>query len=174
LAQYLIADEPPNGVVDACTATFQKTNGDIKSVLRTLFSRPEFWDEKYSQTKFKSPQRFVISSLRASDIIPTNFFPFLGYLNQSGQPLYGCLTPDGYKTTKDAWLNPDGLLKRINIATALGVGKMPGAIGLKADPAVVMTSIGKELNSNTLAVVAKTPPPMKAALLLGSPEFMKY
>jgi len=174
LVQYFIADDPPKGAVDACSATFQKTRGDIKSVLRTLFARPEFWDDKYSQTKFKSPQRFVVSSLRASDIIPTNFNPFLGYLNQAGQPLYGCLTPDGYKTTKDAWLNPDGLIKRINIATALGVGKMPGAIGLKADPEVVMSAIGKELNSNTVAVVAKGPAQMKAALLLGSPEFMKY
>jgi uncharacterized protein (DUF1800 family) len=174
LAQYFIADDPPKAAVDACAATFTKTRGDIKSVLKTLFARPEFWDEKYSQTKFKSPQRYVISSLRASDIIPTNFYPFLGYLNQAGQPLYGCLTPDGYKTTRDAWLNPDGLIKRINIATALGVGKMPGATGLKADPAVVMSSIGKELNSNTLDVVTKTPPGMKAALLLGSPEFMKY
>jgi uncharacterized protein (DUF1800 family) len=174
LCQYFITDTPPESCVDACAATFQKTHGDIKSVLRTLFAQKEFWDDRYTNSKFKSPQRYIISSLRASDIVPSNFYPFLGYLKQAGQPLYGCLTPDGYKNTKDAWLNPDGLIKRINIATALGVGKMPGAIGSKADPTVVMDAIGKELKPNTLEVAAKAPSQMKAAMLLGSPEFMKY
>ena len=34
-------------------------------------------------------------------------------------PLYGCLTPDGYKNTEDAWLSPDATTRRISFAAAL-------------------------------------------------------
>jgi hypothetical protein len=45
-------------------------------------------------------------------------------MNQLGMPLYGCLTPDGYKNTQEAWLNPDALTRRITFATALGSGRI--------------------------------------------------
>jgi len=174
LAQYFIADEPPAAAVTACAQTFQRTGGDIKSVLRTLFARPEFWDPKYQSAKFKSPQRYLISTLRASQISPQNSKPLLGFLLQTGEPLYGCLTPDGYKNTKAAWLNPDGLLKRISLATALSTGRLPAAPGQQADPQRVLDAIGKEVKPKTLTAVAKAPEVMRSALLLGSPEFMKY
>ena len=174
LAQYFISDNPPEAAVKACTETFQASNGDIKAVLRTLFSRPEFWDAKNIQAKFKSPQRFVLSTLRASEIQPTNYLPILGFLRQTGQPLYGCLTPDGYKNTKEAWLNPDGLLRRISLATAIGSGRMPGAQGIEVDPKRLLDAVGKELQPATIAQLEKTPQKLKAAVVLGSPEFMKY
>ncbi len=174
LVQYFIADDPPPSAVTACAQTFERTNGDIKSVLRTLFSRPEFWDPKYDNAKFKSPQRYLISALRASQISPQEARPLLGFLVQTGEPLYGCLTPDGYKNTKDAWVNPDGLLKRISLATAISTGRMPAAIGQQPDPRQVMDAIGKEVKPTTLATVAQAPQNMQSALLLGSPEFMKY
>jgi uncharacterized protein (DUF1800 family) len=88
--------------------------------------------------------------------------------------LYGCLTPDGYKNTKDAWVNPDGLLKRISLATAISTGRLPAAIGQQPDPRQVMDAIGKEVKPKTLVTVAQAPQNMQSALLLGSPEFMKY
>ena len=39
-------------------------------------------------------------------------------------PLYGCLTPDGYKNTEAAWLNPEGMTRRINFVTALATGRL--------------------------------------------------
>jgi uncharacterized protein (DUF1800 family) len=174
LVQYFIADDPPPAAVTACAQTFERTNGDIKAVLRTLFSRPEFWDPQYDNAKFKSPQRYLISALRASQISPQEARPLLGFLVQTGEPLYGCLTPDGYKNTKDAWVNPDGLLKRISLATAISTGRLPAAIGQQPDPRQVMDAIGKEVKPKTLVTVAQAPQNMQSALLLGSPEFMKY
>ncbi len=40
-------------------------------------------------------------------------------------PLYGCQTPDGYKQTQAAWLNPDAMMLRLSFATALGTGRLP-------------------------------------------------
>jgi uncharacterized protein (DUF1800 family) len=98
----------------------------------------------------------------------------LAFLLRTGQPLYGCLTPDGYKNTQSAWLNPDGLLKRISLANEISEGQMPGCRGQHADPKLVMDAIGKEIKPNTAAAFAKAREDMKSAVLLGSPEFMKY
>jgi uncharacterized protein (DUF1800 family) len=174
LGQYFIADDPPKSAVTACAHTFQRTGGDIKAVLRTLFQRPEFWDPQYRNAKYKSPQRYLISALRASELPTDPGRPLLSFLLQTGQPLYGCLTPDGYKNTKDAWLNPDGLLKRVTLANEMSTGQMPGARGQAADPRRVMDAIGKEVEAKTQAAFAKAPEGMKSAVLLGSPEFMKY
>ena len=34
-------------------------------------------------------------------------------------------TPDGYKNTQEAWLNPDAMMTRLSFATALGTGRLP-------------------------------------------------
>ncbi|MBB5199419.1 DUF1800 family protein [Glaciimonas immobilis] len=52
-----------------------------------------------------------------------NVKPVDNTLNQLGQPLYGWLTPEGYKFSEEAWLNPDALLRRINFASSLSNGK---------------------------------------------------
>ena len=50
-------------------------------------------------------------------------------MGQLGMPLYGCQTPDGWKNTEAAWLNPDAMVYRLNFATALGAGNFTIAGG---------------------------------------------
>ena len=49
---------------------------------------------------------------------PPTVKPDRAAINQLAMPLYGCLTPDGYKNTEDAWLSPDATTRRVSIATA--------------------------------------------------------
>jgi uncharacterized protein (DUF1800 family) len=94
------------------------------------------------------------------------------FATQLGQPIYGCLTPDGYKNTKDAWLNPDGVLKRINFASAVANGALGPTPG--DELARLNQAIGPRLGEQTLTALANTSGRQKAALMLGSPEFMTY
>jgi len=125
LAQYFVADAPPPTLVDRLAKRFLASRGDIRATLAALFASPEFWDAKHVGTKFKTPYRYLLSSLRAADVDVVNVRPVLGALYQFGMPLYGCPTPDGYKDTEAAWLNPEALTRRINFATALGAGRLP-------------------------------------------------
>jgi uncharacterized protein (DUF1800 family) len=175
LAQYFVCDNPPDALVNKLAAKFTQTDGDIKSVLRELFYSKEFWDPQYENAKYKTPLRFVVSTLRASGTHLDNYTPVDGFLKMQGEPLYGCITPDGYKNTKAAWLNPDGLIRRINFATAVAAGKLPG---VTMDPPeyrqLGATISGSKFSTHTVAVVAKAPDQMKSAVVLGSPEFMHY
>lgn len=174
LAQYFVSDKPPATLVDKMSKCFLESDGDIPAVLETLFHSPEFWDERSVNAKFKSPYRYLISSLRATDADLGPIKPSLGVLTQLGMPLYKCLTPDGYKNTKEAWLSPDNLLNRINFATALGTGHYSGASVRLQDPADLADCIGPTLSDKTIDAVMKSPESMRISLLLGSPEFMKY
>jgi uncharacterized protein (DUF1800 family) len=85
-----------------------------------------------------------------------------------GEPLYHCLTPNGYANTNDQWLNSDALLKRIDFGK-----KLTGLLGIDAT-GTIENALGGSLSSHTLQAIQGAEPNMKAALLLSSPEFVYY
>ena len=126
LAQYFVADNPPQTLVARMAERFEQTQGDIRATLQTLFFSPEFWDERYFGAKFKTPYDYVISAVRvtgAPDI--TNYRPLFGTMMLLGMAPYAHETPDGYSNTREAWLNPDAMMTRLGFATALGQGHLP-------------------------------------------------
>jgi uncharacterized protein (DUF1800 family) len=174
LAQYFVSDTPPKSLVELLTAKFTSTDGDIKAVLNTLLHSPEFWDPQYEKGKFKNPFRYVLSTLRAADAQPGRYDFVVKFLKAQGMPLYECLTPDGYKNTKEAWASPDALMKRISFATAIGAGRVPEIPPYAIEYRRLGATMGGVFSSQTVKVVMKSPEPLRSTLLLGSPEFMKY
>lgn len=168
LAQYFVQDNPPAALVDHMAATWMRTQGDIASVLRTLFTSPEFMSSSAIGAKFKTPYQYVISAIRASGVQITQIEPVLGALNRLGMPLYGCQTPDGYKNTQDAWLNPDALSRRIAFANTLA-GYAP-----TLDAAQLKGTLGTSVSPQTLKTVESEPEKLRAAMILGSPDFMQH
>lgn len=173
LAQYFVADKPPESLVQKMAATFTRTDGQISQVLGTLFESEEFWNPQYRNAKFKSPYRYVVSSLRAADATIVDVVPVLAYLKQSGQPLYKCLTPDGYKNTQEAWLNPDSLINRLNFATALGADRLPGVRAQNNGKGDITDSLAT-VSERTVRAIEQAQPQLRQSLVLGSPEFMMY
>src|SRR5207248_796257 len=124
--------------------------------------------------KYKSPYRFVLSAAHAAGAQVDNPKPLLGTMAGLGQPLYGCATPDGYRDTESAWLSPDASLLRVNFAKALAGGNLPimeSAQPVEAAP--LLATFGTGLNGRTRAAVAQAQPELQAALILGSPDFMR-
>jgi len=174
LAQYFVQDNPPPALVERMARTWTDTRGDIRSVLRTLFTSDEFMAPASVGAKFKTPYQFVISAARASAAPLANVAPLLGAMRQLGMPLYGCQTPDGYKNTQDAWLNPDALTRRITFASALAAGRLPLAgDALALDAVRLESTLGGIISGRTRDMVAQSPPSLRAAMLLGSPDFMQ-
>jgi len=65
LAQRFVTDQPPKALVDRMAATFLKTDGDLREVMRTMLSSREFFSRGAYQAKMKSPLEMVVSSVRA-------------------------------------------------------------------------------------------------------------
>ena len=165
LAQYFVQDEPPAALVERMARTWRETDGDIRAVMRTLLSSEEFMAPAAMGAKFKTPYQFVVSAARATGTGVENMAPLLQSLTQLGMPLYGCVTPDGYKNTEAAWLNPGALTRRIAYASAAGS---------KLDATKLEAAIGTAISPHTRTLVAANPAPLRAAMLLGSPDFMQH
>jgi uncharacterized protein (DUF1800 family) len=51
LARHFVSDTPPQSLVDRMAKNYEDTNGDIRSVLRTMIYSPEFWSKDAYRAK---------------------------------------------------------------------------------------------------------------------------
>jgi len=193
LTQYFVADRPPPALVDRLAARFIESGGDIAAVMKMLLSSAEFRDS--IGAKYKTPYQYVLSALRAANREIRSPTPFLGAMAEMGMPLYLCVTPDGYKNTEAAWLSPGATTARTNFAVLVGSGALLAYLPPDEAPTLVLAAastgapdparpvavdaaalerlLGPTLGDRTRATIAQSPPPLRAALTLGSPDFMR-
>jgi uncharacterized protein (DUF1800 family) len=126
LARRFVSDTPPASLVDRAAATFTRTDGDIREVVRTIVTSPEFFSQAAYRSKVKTPFELVVSTLRALDAAPDATPRTARVVQQLGQPIFGKETPNGYPDVADAWLNTGAILNRINFGTMVVSGQVPG------------------------------------------------
>ncbi|HEY6372018.1 MAG TPA: DUF1800 domain-containing protein [Candidatus Sulfotelmatobacter sp.] len=126
LAQRFVSDDPPPALVDRMAKTFQKSKGDIRDVLTTLFHSPEFWADTTYRAKVKTPLEFVASAVRATGADVDDAFPLTRQIANLGMPLYSAQPPTGYSMKADSWVSSSALLGRMNFALGMTSGKIRG------------------------------------------------
>jgi uncharacterized protein (DUF1800 family) len=126
LAVRFVSDTPPPALVDRMAKAFLASDGDIKTVLRTMFDSPEFWSTEVYRAKMKTPEEFVVSAVRASGVEVKSAVPLTQSLEKLGMPLYGMQTPNGYSWTEQSWVNTGDLVNRMNFALAMSSDRVGG------------------------------------------------
>jgi len=127
LARRFVSDNPPPALVQRMAETFQSSDGDIRSVLRTMIWSPEFWSREAYRAKIKMPLELVVSTVRALGADVDTPLPLVAWTGRIGEPLYQCQPPTGYSDRADTWVNTGALLNRLNYSLALAGNKMRGA-----------------------------------------------
>ena len=183
LARRFVTDTPPQSLVDRAAKRFRETDGDIREVVRTIITSPEFFAPEAYRAKVKTPFEFVVSAVRATATQVPSGLGLVAASRDLGMPLYMCQPPTGYADRADAWVNTGALLNRMNFAVMLTSNRYrDGRGGLGAtlpDPAaakdaLVSSVLGGDLSESTMATVARAEQaPQAIALVLGSPEFQK-
>jgi uncharacterized protein (DUF1800 family) len=186
LTRRFVADDPPKALVDRAARSFRDTGGNIREVVRTIVTSPEFFAPTANRAKVKTPFEFVVSAVRATGIETDNALPLVTAVRSLGMPLYGCQPPTGYSDKAEAWVNSGALLNRMNFAVSLTTSRQPRGAGVRtiqsrtlAGPtvtsdALVASALAGELSETTAATVAQATTPAQAlALVLGSPEFQR-
>ena len=191
LARYFVADDPPRALVDRMARTFESTDGSIAAALRTMFLDRDVISALNAPSakldKFKDPMQFVISSMRLAydGKAITNYHPVVGWLQQLGEPLYGHVTPDGYALTEAAWTSSGQLVRRFEIARAIGGGNAglfnredntPGQVtGFPMlSSRLFFDAIEPTLGGRTRDVLGRTSSQQEwNTVLLASPEWMQ-
>jgi uncharacterized protein (DUF1800 family) len=182
LVRKFVSDDPPKSLVDRAAARFRETDGDIREVVRTIVTSPEFFAEAAYRAKVKTPFEFVVSTVRATGSDVRNAMPLAQAVRQLGEPLYMCQPPTGYADRADAWVNTGALLNRMNFAVALVSGRMRGvqpsglslASAAAARDQLVDGTLASDVSASTSQTIARAQDPRQAAaLVLGSPEFQR-
>lgn len=127
LARRFVSDDPPEQVIDEAAATFTRTDGDIREVLRTVLTSEAFFSAAAFRAKVKTPFEVVVSALRAFGAEPDASPRAAQIVATLGQPIYGRQTPDGWPDTAEEWMGTGAILNRINFGTMVGAGRLPGA-----------------------------------------------
>ena len=196
LAERFVADQPPASLVDAMSATFLRTGGDIREVLRTMFFSKEFLSEGAYRAKVKQPFEMIVSAVRALDADIVQPVALARALDRLGQPLYRKQEPTGYSALNSEWVNSAALVERMNLALGLASNQVRG-VRWDEIPATGQATVELAraewllpVNESTVASIAKaiddpaqeqlrqsrgaTEAQIWAGLLLGSPEFQRH
>ncbi len=193
LAVRFVADNPPQELVELMAATFTRTQGDLRGVMKTMLASPEFWTPSAFRAKLKTPLEMVASAIRAMNADVDYGFALNRELTQLGEPLYRKQEPTGYSNKSQDWVNSAALLARMNFAMNLTGNKVPGVkvdlqrfVNAQNDPMtiahdILMTDLTTEarqvisqgLADNNIANNKSAPIALVAGLTLGSPDFQR-
>ena len=133
LATRFVSDAPPAALVERAAARFTATKGNLREVVRTIITSPEFFGPDAYQAKVKTPLEFVASALRATGADVRNALPLARELREMGMPLYFCQPPTGYDDTASTWVSAGALVSRMNFAVELGKNQLRGVSLGRAD-----------------------------------------
>lgn len=190
LALFFLGTPPSPALVARMAATWQRSDGRIDEVLRTLFASAEF---RASLTPaaagaFKDPVHYALSAVRytyGGGPVIRDAGPLLGWLDRMGEPLFARETPDGYPLEAAAWTGPGQMEVRLEIARTLGGGaaglfrsRDPAEATLPAFPqlqnALWFDDLKRQAAPATLAALGQATSPQEWNMLfLASPEFMR-
>jgi uncharacterized protein (DUF1800 family) len=185
LAQRFVADDPPQALVDRMAQTFTKTDGDLRAVMGTMFSSPEFFSDGAWQAKIKSPFEMVVSAVRALKGETDDTFTLVQRVADLGEPLYSKLEPTGYPNNGEGWLSTSSVLGRMNFSAALVAGLIPGVkpddSGFSGKDAVAIGHelLGRDASPQTMTAITQgfqgkdASPTVIESLVLGSPDFQR-
>jgi len=125
---FFVSDSPDDAEIERLTDVFQKTDGDIRAILRSLFNSDHFKSESVRFRKVKSPAELVFGAARLTDrfVIPDMDSSTLA--NQAmfmGQHLLNPPGVEGWHEGEE-WVDSGSLIERINFA-ASEVGRVDSA-----------------------------------------------
>jgi uncharacterized protein (DUF1800 family) len=185
LARRFVADDPPPALVARAAATFMSSRGDLRAVVRTILTSPEFLSAEARRAKVKTPFEFAVSALRVTRAEIGDASVIVQQVRTLGMPLYFAQPPTGYADTAEAWVNTGALVNRMNFAVDLTANRLRG-VSVDLAGLVGTTDVegartwatanllrGQASDATSTTLARGTDLPSVAALSLGSPEFQR-
>ena len=203
LCRRFVSDDPPPTIISRASRTFLKTDGDIRQVLKTILTSPEFYSQAAYRSKVKSPLELVVSSVRGLGGQTDASVPLVQMIARMGQPMFQYQAPTGFPDRASTWINSGSLLTRINFATQFAANRIQGTqvdlnglthelggssqnelveglsvrlVGGELAPQtrdVILTSLSQPAGPTVAYAQPASEVSVAAGLLLASPEFQR-
>jgi len=169
LARHYIADDPPEPAVTRIAAAFTRHDGDLRATMNAVVDCDEVWADPFA--KFKRPEEYVISVLRAGGVTDVPPGVGAGAIALMGEKVYAAPGPNGWSDSAEDWLTGDLVWKRIEFAQRLSQ-RLARADISPVD--VGDAALGPLLSADTRQAVQRADSPAQGlAILFASPEFQR-
>ena len=148
LVVHFVSDSAPPALVERAAQTYLRTDGDIREVVRTIITSPEFNSRDAYRAKVKTPFELVASILRTMNAPPDTTAQGVQLVARLGQPMFGRATPEGWPDQGAAWMNTGALLNRVNLGSQVGANQLSGVTiaKWKPTPALLEMNSGQEVD----------------------------
>jgi uncharacterized protein (DUF1800 family) len=164
LCVRFVSDNPPQALVNSTAQVWQQSNGDIRTVLRHIFTSSAFRES--AGQKYRRPLEWFIGALRATNTTFTSTYSLLELLERLSQVPYGWRPPDGYPDTAVRWMSTNNLLERWNIAMLLTHAANSHEHGMQANLIArigVPQTVGELVDATAIQVFGTTLNPEQRA-----------
>jgi uncharacterized protein (DUF1800 family) len=154
IAVRFVSDDPPQSLIDKMVKTFLDGDGNIRDVLNTMVSAPEFWDHAAIGEKTKSPFELAVGAVRNLGADIDQPYPLYTWITKMGEKKYYYQAPTGFPDKGAYWINTGSLLCRMNFGLVLASGQVPG---VKVD----LATAGMGTDAQAVGII------------IGSPEYQR-
>jgi uncharacterized protein (DUF1800 family) len=190
LCRYFVNDNPPQALLHKVSSVFRSTQGDLPKMYMAIFESPEFMSRENYRCKFKTPNQFIVSALRATQAKIDNAQRSVTVLRNMGEPIYDCPDPTGYFDAAERWMDAGVLTSRWQFAWDLCRGSEDGVSitdsfanrykSLKpaeAEQKMIEDLLEGEVGDRELAALKDSADsadiPRMMSIVLGSPSFQQ-
>lgn len=118
LARHFVSDTPSPALVERMATAFLRSDGSLPVLYRAMIDDDAAWSA--DARKFKTPEDFVVSAMRAGAMqIDRRPLILMRLLQQLGQPTFTPRSPAGFPDTAADWASGDALRKRVQASGVL-------------------------------------------------------
>ena len=168
VARHFLSDAPGEPQIAHIERAWRRSRGDLAEVARAVVEAPGAFEPGFS--KFKPPEAFLISALRALEADPPDAQGLFGAFAAIGQIPFTAPSPEGWPDDEESWADPDAIKKRLEFSNALA--RRVGDRAMPVDRADAV--LGRRLDADTALAVSRAESPVQGfTLFLMSPDFMR-
>lgn len=142
---YFAGNTPTEAVLTKLTGTWKRTDGDIRSVLKTIATTAEFWSPAVVRQRTKSPMDYTIGLYRSFDLAPIvlalrgtpkdEYQPIKKEVRDMAGGLYYLMSRQGMSLLLppnvagwdwgESWINSSNTVERLNLSNTIFWGGGP-------------------------------------------------
>jgi uncharacterized protein (DUF1800 family) len=167
VAQHFVTSQPSSSYIARLADSFRRGNYDMKTLMRAVFTSPEFTADASYRALLKSPTEFMVHGARA--LGSTGLSRLIAAAGSGmGQSLFDPPDVSGWPNNA-AWISSNTVVERVNYAT-MALAQVKGSLPPAADAA--RSHLDGVLSPQTASLLNQAPDERtRWFITLASPEF---